>query len=507
MEAGKRVIKNTIILYSQLILSMAVGLFTTRILLATFGEVNYGIYVLIGGVIGLLSILNSNMSGSSMRFIAHAMGKEDLYISLKTFNTTMVIHLVLAFIVVILMELGGYLFFDYILKIPPDKINDAWLLFHLMVASAFLSIISVPYDAIMNAHEDLFFLSLIDLVAVVMRFGGAVLVSFNADNALVLYGVILLSIEFIVRITKQIYSVKKYKECNIKLRKFFDKKIFNEIIYFTSWNFFGSLGAMATTRFNSLFINHFFGVKLNAAEGLSSNVSSSVNMVSVSMTRAINPQIMKSEGGGDREKMLRISQLSTKYSMFLFTLFGIPVFINIEYLMNLWLPTIPDYTVIFTRFLLVILFIEKFSFEITTAIKATGNIKRFQIIETSIRLLSAVGVFIVLSIYKSPLMIYYVGIIFSFIIYINRLFFGHLVLGLNVYMFLKKTLFNFCPILVIALIPIYLLNFLNLQPVTYLFFSSSFFVIFFSVCFFSVGMSAEERKKIISILLSIILKK
>lgn len=473
---------------------MGIGLFTTRIILDALGEVNYGIFSLIAGVIAMLGILNSNMSSASMRFIAHALGKNSLNTSLKTFNTTLVLHLGLALLVVIFMEIGGYIFFERILNIPNDKVDEAWMLFHLMVVTTFFSIISVPYDAVMNAHEDLFAMSLVDLAAVLLRFIGAIYLSYSVDNLLIKYGLILFIIELIVRIAKQIFSLYHYKECKIRLKNFFDLKVFKEIISYTSWNIFGSLGAMITTRLNSVFINYFFGVSLNAAEGLSSNVSSKVNMVSVSLTRAINPQIMKSEGSGERLRMLRISELSTKYSIFLFALFGIPVLLNIDYLIKLWLNEVPSFTIIFTKLLIVILFIEKLSFEITTAIKATGKIRTFQISETTIRIISAFSVFVVLKLYPDPRAIYMVGILFSFFIFTNRLLFGKLILNLKIFDFLGNTTLKVIPIVILTAIPPLLLFTTTLSP-SYLFLTSSLlFVILFSTTFYFFSMNANEKK-------------
>lgn len=493
MEASKKVINNTVILYIQLVLSMGIGLFTTRIILDSLGEVNFGIFALISGVIGMLGILNSNMSNASMRFIAHSLGKGSLDISLRTFNTTLLLHFGLAVIVVFFMEIGGYVFFERILNIPNEKINEAWILFHLMVITTFISIISVPYDAVMNAHEDLFVMSVVDFAAVILRFIGALYLSYSLDNVLIKYGVILLIIELLVRVSKQLFSIYKYHECKIRLKTFFDKKIFNEIISFTSWNIFGSLGAMVTTSLNGVFINYFFGVSLNAAEGISSNVSSKVNMVSVSLTRAINPQIMKSEGSGDRQRMLRISELSTKYSIFLFALIGVPVFLNVDYLINLWLNEVPPFTIIFTKLVIIILFIEKLSFEITTAIKATGKIKFFQISETTIRIVSALSVFILLKFHPNPKAIYFVGILFSFFILSNRLLFGKFILDLNILRFLKNTAFKVIPVLILTAIPSFLL-FLTALSQFYLFiYSTALFLILFCTTFFLFNMESGEK--------------
>lgn len=192
----------------------------------------------------------------------------------------------------------------------------------------------------------------------------------------------------------------------MNLRDCFDKKYAKEILSFTGWNLFGSLASVITIQVRSIILNSFFGVRLNAAEGVSKNASAPINMIASSMTRAINPLLVKSEGGGERNKMLDITVLSTKYSIFLFSIFSIPVIFEAPYLLKLWLHDVPEYAIIFCQLSLVAMLIEKFTFQLTDAFRAVGDIKYFQISETIVRFIYIPIIYLLFIKGAAPIMIY-----------------------------------------------------------------------------------------------------
>ena len=331
MNSINKVIFNTSILYGQLAIQLVLGLLTTRIIFEALGEIDYGIYMLVAGVVALLGVLNSSMINTSMRYMAHSLGGGDIKRINVTFNTTLFIHIIVGLLVIVLLEIGGWVMFEYILNIPIGKMYEAKVVFQCMIATTFISIVSVPYDAVINAHEDIYILSLVDVLGFVLNLLLAVYLLYADSSLLIQYGIFVLVIQFFMRILKQIISKKRYVECRMNLRDCFDKKYAKEILSFTGWNLFGSLASVITIQVRSIILNSFFGVRLNAAEGVSKNASAPINMIASSMTRAINPLLVKSEGGGERNKMLDITVLSTKYSIFLFSIFSIPVIFEAPY--------------------------------------------------------------------------------------------------------------------------------------------------------------------------------
>ncbi len=442
MQSANRVVLNTAIVYTKLLFTLLVGLFTTRLILNALGETDYGIYSLVAGVIAMLSFLNSSMALASMRFISHSLGSGDMELVKRTFNTTLIIHFFIGFIVVLIMEVGGLLIFKYWLNIPAERLYDAKIIFHFMVISTFVSIISVPFDAVMNAHENFLAISVVDSLGTLVGLGIAIYISRTNSNQLIIYGFLVLLNQIMLRVIKQIYSRINYTECKIRLKDYIDKVLIGKILSFAGWNMLGTSGAIIITQTRSILLNMFFGVNLNAANGIADTLTSQLNNISVSMTQAINPQIVKSEGGGNREHMLHLTAMAAKFSVFLFAIFSIPVFIEAPYLLKLWLKNVPDFVVVFARIMILTMILEKFTFPIITAISAIGKIKEITIVGLlTISLTIPISYFL----FKAgmpPQSIYLVGMFISLLSAGLRLYYGKKIAGINVWSFIKSVVFK-----------------------------------------------------------------
>lgn len=478
---------------------MIVGLFVVRFVLRALGEEDYGVYVIVGGIVAMLDILNSNMSNTSMRYLAYSLGnkdKKDIYV---TFNTTVFIHYLIGILTIVVLEIGGYLMFEYIVNIPPSKMGDAKIIYQFMIATTFISVISVPYDAVTNAHEKIWMLSVFDITNTILSLCLALfLLVYNGDR-LIMYGFLLMIIQLLMRIVKVSYSKSKFEECRKIKYKYVDKNRMKEIFSFTGWNLFGSVAALGMSQFRSLILNMFFGVRLNAAEGITRRVAMPLNMIVTSMTRAINPQIMKSEGGQDHERMRYIVAIGSKYSSFLFALFGIPVLIEIPFLLNLWLDKVPDYAVIFCKLTIIAMLIEKFTFQIVHAVSAVGKIRNFQIAGALTNLLYLPIAWALFKIGYPPVTIYYLSLISIFLMAIVRFYYGYTVAGINAWSFIKKAIIPvLVPLTISTVMTVVLYNvieegLINLISIFLLFCSS------FPVFFWYIGMDGEERSRWIGI--------
>lgn len=485
---------------------MVIALFTTRIVLDALGEVNYGVYTLVAGVVGMLAILQSAMTTTSMRYISYSLGTGDEELSARTFNTTLFLHIIIGLSVVAFVEIGGYFMFGYFLDIPANKLFDAKIVFHLMALTTFVAIVAVPYDAVINSHENLLVLSIVDIIGAVLQLAVAIYLTFTNLNLLIIYGLGMFFIQLILRLIKQQYSVRHYNECRLSFKKNFDKGLSREIMAFSGWNLFGSIAAISVTQVRSILLNMFFGVKVNASEGIAKTASGAVNMVSVNLTQAINPQLVKSEGGGDRQRMLRITSMSTKFSIFLFSLIAIPVIIELPYLFNIWLKNVPEFAVIFARLTLIALLIEKFTFEITNAIRAVGKIKQFQIAETILFVSNLPVAYFLFNVGFPPPTIYAVGILFSLIIACFRLFFGKKIAGLDIMQFIKEGLLpTLTPILIATFVGSVIHLFLS-EGVIKLIFSFVMIICAILISIRYIGLTKSELIMINSMINSIKLK-
>lgn len=504
MNASNRVVANTAVVYVSLIVKMLIGFFAIRLILQALGETDYGIYMIVAGVVAMLDVLDSSMTTTSMRYLAHSLGSGNLSSIKNTFKTTVFIHFLISLVSVLIIEIGGWIMFEYMLNIPSEKISDAWVVFHLMVVSTFININAIPYEAAMNAHEHIWLLSFFEILSAILQLLMAIFLICTGGNKLIQYGVIVFLIQLILRFGKWAFCKYQYEECKSKNEGVIDRNLIKSILSFTCWNLFGSLGAIGTVQLRGLIVNMFFGVKLNAAEGISRQASGYVNMFATSMTRAVNPQMMKSEGGGDRERLIRLTELGAKYSSFLFTLIGVPVVLECSTLLTLWLKDVPQYAVIFCQLMLVIMLIEKFTFQITNAIKAVGDIRNFQVTET---LLSLLYIPLTFFFYKngfSAEWIYYASIITSLIIAGFRLFFGKRIVGINVIDYFRNAIVSILVPLCISLLPAVAVLLFISASIYRVIISTFVFCSCFAVFFWLIGTNKDEKTKWITIAKSVI---
>ena len=306
-----------------------------------------------------------------------------------------------------------------------------------------------------------------------------------------------------MRAIKQQYSIKHYNECRLNLKKAFDKRLSKEIMAFSGWNLFGAISAMSITQVRSILLNMFFGVQINASEGIAKTASNAVNMVSVNLTQAINPQLVKSEGSGDRQRCCELQACQQIFN-FLFSLIAIPVIIEMPYLLIYGLKY--EFAVIFARLTLIALLIEKFTFEITNAIRAVGKIKQFQIVETLIKVLNIPIAYLLFKFGYASQTIYVVGIFFSCIAAIGRLYCGKMIADMDISEYIKQGILpTFLPIL-IAIVVGYVIHLFVIEGVIKLILS---FVIIVGAALISIrylGLTKSELNMIKNMISSLKLK-
>ncbi|MDD2502698.1 MAG: oligosaccharide flippase family protein [Clostridia bacterium] len=495
MNDINRIIANTSVLYASLLVKMLIGFFTVRFVLIALGETDYGIYMIVAGVVGMLDILSGNMSNTSMRFLAHSLGSKDPDLIKKTFNTTLYIHYLVGILTVFILEIGGWIMFEWLLIIPEDRITTAIIIYQFMVATSFITVIAVPYDAIMNAYEHIYILSVFEIIGSILSLGCAVYLMNSDGDRLITYGFYLFFIQIILRIIKVAFAKKHYQECEKLQIGYFNRKIFKSITSFTVWNLFGSIAALGSTQFRSIIINNFFGVKLNAAEGVAMQASNAINMVVASMTRAINPQIMKNEGRGERKRMLFIVEMGAKYSTFLFALIGVPLLFELPYLLDVWLDKVPEFAVIFCQLLMISMLIEKLTFQITHAIRAVGDIRNFQVVESLVCLLYLPFAYFAFKRGMPPATIYFLAICSNLLTVFVRIYFGRKVAQIDIKSYIRNAIIAvLIPVIIASIVTFLFVQYTSLS----IFRVAGTFLIFWLVylpLFWLFGMQVLERDK------------
>lgn len=361
-----------------MLLGMLVGLYTSRVILNVLGVEDFGIYNVVGGVVVMFSVLNNSMSSSTGRFLTFELGRKNFVQLKKVFDSSIVIHLGMALFVVLIAELLGIWFMKSKMNIPPMRMDAAIWVFHTTVLSLFLTIVCVPFRAVIIAREKFSVLAFISVSELFLRLGAVFLLLIATQDKLIVYAVLTFLVQIILSIAYVVYCRRNFEETRGKLNR--DRSLYKEMFSFAGWSLFGDSAVMLMTQGVNVLLNIFFGAAVNAARGVAVQVQGMVGRFISSFQTAVNPQLTKSYASGDLEYMHRLIFSSSKYSFCLFLLLALPVFLDTQFVLVLWLKLVPDHTVNFIRLLLLISLIDCLANPLIVAAKATGNIRRYQTI-------------------------------------------------------------------------------------------------------------------------------
>ncbi|MDR3651541.1 MAG: MATE family efflux transporter [Paludibacter sp.] len=462
METAHRVAKNTGFLYARMAVTVFISLYTTRLVLAALGVVDFGIFNVVAGAIAMLTFLNSAMASATQRFMSFSQGAGD-HEKVKTiFNVSVLLHLTIAIILLLLLEVVGYFLFKSVLVIPEGRIKVAKFIYQFMIVSTLFTIISVPYEAALNARENMLVFSIFGIVEAILRLAIAFYITYANFDKLFIFGLLTAAISFLLLVFKGIYCSRMYYECRIDIKTHFDKPVFNEMTKFAGWTFLGSSSSILANYGQGIVINMFFGTIVNAAQGIANQVSGQLGAFAMNMLKAINPVIDKSEGSGNRQKMLSVSMTGTKMSFFLSILFIIPVYIEMPYILNVWLKKVPDFTIVFCRLLLIRNVIEQLYITMGNTIAAVGKIRSYQISNSILNLFPLVITYVLFKFNFPPYALYIVFIGYAICGGIITLYFTKNVCDLSINLYLRKVIFPSLTtsmlIVIFSLIPYFLLG-------------------------------------------------
>lgn len=392
MSTTQRVIKNTIYLYVRMLVSILANVFTTRILLDALGASDYGLYNVVGGAIMMLGFLTSTMTHTTQRFLNYAEGERDIKRIKEVFNNSLIVHYIVAVVFVIILVVAGFIFFNGILNIPDGREFAALIVYACLIFSTAFSVIIVPYDSVLNAHENMLVYSIIGIFDVLFKLAVALIVLFVDTDRLILYGILMALESWLVRYITKMYCRKTYSECEKEeLKKYYKKDTIKEITSFAGWNLVNIASGMTSQYGKNVAVNHFFGTVLNAALGIATQFSGVIMGVSANMIKAITPILVKSEAGNQRERMLNITYIGCRFSYLLFSFFCIPVLFFADYILELWLGNVPIGTTIFCKLLIVAHLIEQLVSFLYQAIAAQGNIRSYNIAKSIVNIMPLVS--------------------------------------------------------------------------------------------------------------------
>lgn len=387
MEAGrtKRIAKNTMILYVQMLLGLLVGLYTSRVILNVLGVEDFGIYNVVGGVVVMFSVLNNSMSSSTSRFLTFELGRKNYEKLKQYFDSSVFIHVAIGLLIVFIAELIGVWFMKTEMNISTLRMDAAIWVFHATILSLFLTIVCVPYRAVIVAREKFTVLAVVSVIELLLRLIIVFLLLLTTHDKLIVYAILSFIVQVLLSISYVVYCRTYFAETRGKMRV--NRSLHKEMFSFAGWSLFGDSAVMLMTQGVNVLLNIFFGATVNAARGVAVQVQGMVGRFISSFQVAVNPQLTKSYANKDLDYMHRLIYSSSKYSFCLFLLLALPVFLDTQLILVLWLKIVPEHTVNFIRLLLLISLIDCLANPLIVAAKATGVIRKYQTVLGTLLLL------------------------------------------------------------------------------------------------------------------------
>lgn len=438
---SKRIAKNTALLYIRMIFLMLISLYTSRVVLEALGVEDYGIYNVVGGVVAMFTSIATTLSTSISRFITFELGGGDQNRLRRVFLTSLLIQLIMSVIIIVLVETIGLWFLEYKMIIPLDRIVAAKSVLHLSTVALVISLISIPFNATIVAHERMAAFAYISIFDAVGKLLIAYFIVKSPIDSLVFYSVMISVISLFICIIYVIYCNRNFHECR-KVRFIFDRLLFKEMFSFAGWNFIGTTSSIFRDQGGNILLNIFCGPAVNAARGVAIQVSNAITSFSTNFMTALNPQITKSYASGDMDYMMKLIFQGSRLSFYLLLMLSLPIIISTSYILNLWLIDVPTFTVIFVQLVLVFGMCDAISKPLITAMFATGNIKSYQITVGAITILNLPISYVLLKLSFPPFIIFVVSIFITLVALFVRIYMLRSMIGLSMKRFIKDVLLN-----------------------------------------------------------------
>ena len=478
---------NSIVLYIKIIVTMIISLVSVPMILHALGKSDYGLYNLVAGIITMLAFLNSSMAITTQRYLSVAIGEGNIKNINEIYNVALILHLVIGVVIVFLFEVCFFFLFDGALNIEPERLFAAKIIYQFIVLSTFFTILSVPYSALMNAKENMLAFSIIAIIDALLKLGLAFYLGRCPVDRLIVYGGGIACISLLNTMIYHIYVRLKYREFVISFKRYYSKDTLMKMLGFTGWNTLGAVAMIGRNQGIAIIFNLFCGTVANAAYGIANQINGVLGYFSTTFQKALNPQLMQSEGMHNRNRLIRIALLSSKYSVWVIALFAVPLIIEMPYVLKIWLKDVPEYTLRLSQLVLVLAIVYQFSVGLMSSIQAIGQVRNYFIMMSILILLNLPICYCILRL-GAPL--HYCIIIFILIellSLITRLLMAHRLVGIGVLNFVKSVVLpnSICILsgLILAL-PIHILfydSFLRLVLVSFVYLAGFVTVAWFLV--------------------------
>ena len=488
---NSRIAKNTAMLYLRMMFTMGISLYTSRVVLNVLGVENFGIYNVVGGFVTMFSFLSHAMASATQRFFSFEIGRQDYNQLRNVFSMSVKIHLLIAFIILLFAETIGLWFLNTQLVIPADRMNAARWVYQFSILTLIVNVINVPYNAIIIAHERMNVYAWISISEVSLKLLSVFILQWYGVDKLIFYAILIFSISVIIRLIYGLYCSRNFKEINVW--GYWDKTLFKTLINYAAWNLWGNAAVAIMGQGVNVLLNIFFGPVINAARGIAYQVLGAVHGFVLNFQMAINPQIIKSFASNDLKYMHLLIFRGAKYSFFLLFALSVPIIFETEIILRLWLKNVPDYTVIFTRLVIVYILIESISGPLMTAAQASGRIKLYQGVDGGLLILNLPVSYIFLKLGYGPEITFIVSICISMVALYARLKIISPLVNLNIYSFMKSVLLKIIPVSFITIIlPLCITCYLS-ESFWRLLLTSIISVLVLGLSIYLIGLERDEQ--------------
>lgn len=496
-----RIAKNTLVLYIRQILTMFIGLYSVRIILRELGVEDYGIYNVIGGVVGLFVFISGTMASATQRFFSYAIGQRDNLMLKKVFSANLVVYLFLSIFVFIMLETIGQWFVTKELIIPQARIASAYKVFHYSSLSFISTFMTAPFISIIIAHEEMKVYAYLSILEAILKLGCVVLLMYSFDDKLVIYSVLLLLLSIVNLFLYIIVCSKRYPECQFN-KLYLDRKLFSDILKYTGWTMFGQITSVARTQAITVLVNQVFNPSVVAARAIANSVSIYLSTFSSNFNTGLYPPIIKSYASDNLHEMYKLIFIGSKITFFLMWVFSLPMILKTKYILTIWLTDVPDFAVVFTQLAIVEVLLNSISSPLMTAARAPGKMKLYELSLGIIQILLFGFAWFFLKIGYNAISVYWIAIVANLVMFLVRLIIVNKLIGLSVISFVKKVCLPMIYVVIVStFITLGLLDILSNSFISNMIFLFTT-VIISSLLMFMLGLNKSERSKVKHIIIN-----
>lgn len=476
---------------------MAVTLYTSRVVLDVLGVEDFGIYSVVGGFVMMFTILTGSLRSAVQRFITFEIGKKEENDVNRVFSASITVHLVIALVVLVVAEIVGVWFLNTQMNIDSDRMYAANWVFQFSLLTFIINVLAIPYNAMIIAYEKMTAFAYIGIVEVILKLAIVFTLQWYGFDKLIFYSILTFVVAGFIRYLYQSYCTRHFTES--RYRFIWDRKMFLDLFTFAGWNLIGVSSWLFMTQGVNILLNLYYGVTVNAARGIASQVQNAVTTLITNFMTALNPQITKSFAAGEKEYMYVLLRQGARFSFYLMLILSLPILFETEFFLSIWLKKIPDYTIPFIRFSIVFALIHTLSNTLITAQLATGKIKKYQIINGGLQMLNFPFSLFALYMGASPVSTYFIMIIIEAIILFSRIILLSNMIGLSIRMYITEVILNVFIVSLISLIIPLMFKISSSGNSISGFLAISFStIIFTSFVVYFVGLNSTERKMIVS---------